>query len=198
MTGTSKKPLISLEQVSLLAQYNLDTYEGKTNALLQATNIMSSPNEEDYRNIFEAVTTKDFDIDTGYYLINTLFDTDQNDGWVGRTTEIDPITNEKNISYSTDILDFATRFKKEEASKLPALYQLEAAWIPEAVAHRQLGDDHYQEWMDKLVATVETPFLVDGKQDTQPVTVNVTGETEGEKPKHATRITRTKGIRPRR
>lgn len=198
MTGTSKKPLISLEQVSLLAQYNLDTYEGKTNALLQAINIMSSPNEEDYRNIFEAVTTKDFDIDTGYYLINTLFDTDQNDGWVGRTTEIDPTTNEKNISYSTDILDFATRFKKEEISKLPALYQLEAAWIPEAVAHRQLGNDHYQEWMDKLVATVETPSLVDGKHDTQQVTVNVTEETEGEKPKHATRITRTKGIRPRR
>lgn len=198
MTGTSKKPLISLEQASLLAQYNLDTYEGKTNALLKAANIMASPNEEDYQNIFEAVRTKDFDIDTGYYLINTLFDTDQNDGWVGRTTEIDPTTNEKNISYSTDIITFATRFKKEEASKLPVLYQLEEAWIPEAVAHRELGGSHYQEWMDKLVATVETPFLVEGKQDTQPVTTNVTGETKGEEPKHATRITRTKGSRPRR
>lgn len=146
-------PMITVEQAAFLqGKKNFLALE-KMALIADAHANLKFEKDSEAKDFIEAVMTGQYEVETGWYYINPNHPVNVATGqkveqFISKETTFDKLTNEKTTHIGLGDFRNATKFSKDDLSKLPEAYQVynqEAFIIPESTAHRIYGD--YDAWI---------------------------------------------------
>lgn len=151
--------LITLEQYMVIGHYDLKTYEGKMGAISKAHEVLDLPTEEDKQNLFEAISTANYEFDTGIYYIDTkkpFYDAKdiESDGFIIKENFRSSDTGNIETFFGIDDFKVAHGFTKNELENLSKKFQVynnENFVLTEYQAHKLYDKENFSQWLSDLL-----------------------------------------------